>query len=176
MSRFIIDNRFVRGIYYLYNMYFGLHRKKFAKFSNTAIISPPFSFSNPSNISIGPNVVIGSGCTIMATNAKCIIKGRSAIAKGLTIVTGNHARLVGLFVTDITENNKPAGYDHDVIIEEDVWIGSNVTILSGVRVGRGTTIAANAVVAKNTPPLFYNRGYPCESVKVLLDNRTNYSA
>lgn len=53
--------------------------------------------------------------------------------------TGNHARIIGLYVKDITEANKPKGYDKDVVVEEDVWIGCNVTLLSGVTIGRGTT-------------------------------------
>ena len=28
-------------------------------------------------------------------------------------------------MTDITEVNKPKGYDQDIIVEEDVWVGSN---------------------------------------------------
>ena len=93
-------------------------------------------------------------------NAKIIIKGNCAIAEHLTIHTGNHARKVGMFVTDFTEANKPAGYDRDVIIEKDVWIGANVTILAGVHVGRGATIAAGAVVNKDVPPYSIVGGVP----------------
>ena len=32
---------------------------------------------------------------------------------------------------------KKASDDADIIIEDDVWIGANVTILKGVTVGRG---------------------------------------
>ena len=41
------------------------------------------------------------------------------------------------FCSSITEENKPKGCDKDVIVEEDVWIGCNVTLLSGVTIGRG---------------------------------------
>ncbi|PIB95634.1 hypothetical protein CSW60_13660 [Caulobacter sp. X] len=34
-------------------------------------------------------------------------------------------------------------------IEDDVWIGFNVTILSGVRIGRGAVVAAGAVVVRD---------------------------
>ena len=64
------------------------------------------------------------------------------MAEGLTIHTGNHAHIIGLFVTDITEKTKPKGCDKDVVIEKDVWIGRNVTILSGVHIGRGVSVAA----------------------------------
>lgn len=79
--------------------------------------------------------------------------------------TGNHARVVGMYVTDITEANKPKGYDKDVLIEEDVWIGADVTLLSGVTIGRGTTVAAGAVVTKPMPPYCVCGGVPAKFIK-----------
>ena len=72
---------------------------------------------------------------------------------------------MGKFVTDITEANKPEGYDKDVIIEKDVWIGSNVTILAGVHVGRGATLAAGAVVNKDVPAYCIVGGIPAKILK-----------
>ncbi len=83
----------------------------------------------------------------------------------MTIHTGNHARVLGRFVSDITDKDKPQGYDHVVIIEKDVWIGSNVTILAGVHVGRGATIAAGAVVNKDVPPYSIVGGVPAKVLK-----------
>lgn len=51
------------------------------------------------------------------------------------------------------------------IIEKDVWIGSNVTILAGVHVGRGCTIAADAVVNKDLPPYCIAGGVPAKPIK-----------
>lgn len=36
----------------------------------------------------------------------------------------------------------------EITIEEDVWLGGNVTILPGVTVGRGSTVGAGSVVTK----------------------------
>lgn len=72
---------------------------------------------------------------------------------------------VGLFITDITEIEKPDGYDKDVIIEHDVWIGCNVTLLSGVTIGRGSTVAAGAVVSKSMPPYCVIGGVPAKPIK-----------
>lgn len=126
---------------------------------------PPYSFCNPKNIFLGPNIGLGPKANISALNAKFICKGYCAIAENFTVHTGNHARVVGKYVTDITEANKPKGYDQDVIVEEDVWIGSNVTILSGVTIGRGTTVAAGAVVAKSMPPYCICGGVPAKFIK-----------
>ena len=108
---------------------------------------------------------MGPNANISALNAKFICKGHCAIAEGLTVHTGNHARVVGMYVTDITEANKPKGFDQDVIVEEDVWIGSNVTLLSGVTIGRGATVAAGAVVAKSMPPYCICGGVPAKFIK-----------
>ena len=94
-----------------------------------------------------------------------VIKANCAIAEHLTIHTGNHARIIGRLVSDITEKDKPKGYDHDVVIENDVWIGSNVTILAGVNIGRGSTVAAGAVVNKNVPPYCIVGGVPAKVIK-----------
>lgn len=158
-------NRFVRGVYFFFKSYLIPSKTKFDHFGDNVTITPPFGVVNVKNVFIGPNVGIGENCLISTPNAKVIIKGNSAIAEGLTVHTGNHARVLGLYVSEITEENKPVGYDNDVIIEEDVWIGSNVTILSGVTIGRGMTVAAGAVVNKSMPPYCVAGGVPAKFIK-----------
>lgn len=159
------DNRFVRGLYFLNKNYFGLSKSKIGYCGDNVVITPPHSILNPKNVEIGSNVGIGHHAHISALNAKFIVKGNCAIAENLTVHTGNHARLVGMFVTDITEENKPKGFDEDVVVEKDVWLGCNVTLLSGVTVGRGATVAAGAVVAKSLPPYCICGGVPAKPLK-----------
>ncbi len=42
--------------------------------------------------------------------------------------------------------------DMRVIIEDDVYIGCNTTVLAGVTIGRGARVGAGSVVAKNVAP------------------------
>lgn len=166
ISRIIKNNRFLRGTYAIWQRNFGeLNRHKFGCIGKHVILSPPLS-GNMRNVYIYSEVGIGPNAHLSTPNAKIIIKGNCAIAEHLTIHTGNHARILGKFVTDITEANKPSGYDKDVIIEKDVWIGSNVTILAGVNIGRGCTIAAGAVVHKSTPPYSIVGGVPARVLKM----------
>lgn len=158
----IKHNSFIRGLFFLYSFF--LSRRKFGFLSNKVILTPPF-YGDCRNIYIHDNVGIGPYAYLSTPNAKIIIKENCAIAEHLTIHTGNHARILGKFVTDINEDNKPKGYDKDVIIEKDVWVGSNVTILAGVIVGRGATIAAGAVVNKNVPPYSIVGGVPARVIK-----------
>ena len=167
MLRAIKNNLFVRncGFLVLRIKRFFMLKSNFAQCADSVIITPPLYANNPGNIYFGPNVCIGSNAYISAINAKFICKGNCAIAERLTVHTGNHARIVGKFVTDITEANKPLGYDKDVIVEEDVWIGCNVTLLSGVTIRRGTTVAAGAVVNRSTPPYSIVGGVPAKFIK-----------
>lgn len=165
MNRKIKDNRFVRGIYFFYQSFFGFKRNTFGNVGEKVIISPPYNFGNNANIFIYDNVGIGPNSFISATNAKFIIRGNCSIAENFTVHTGNHASVVGKFVTDINETNKPKGYDKDVIIEKDVWIGCRVTLLSGVNVGRGSIIAAGALVSKEVAPYSIFGGVPAKFIK-----------
>lgn len=163
--RKIKDNKRVRGLYFLYKSYFISSKKSFGNIGRHVILTPPYSFGNPKNIFIGNFVGIGKNVSVSAINAKCIIKDNCAIAENFTVHTGNHARIIGRFVSSITEKDKPKGFDNDVIIENDVWIGSNVTLLAGVHIGRGSTVAAGAVVSKNVLPYSIVGGVPAKLIK-----------
>jgi acetyltransferase-like isoleucine patch superfamily enzyme len=52
-----------------------------------------------------------------------------------------------------------------VVIEDDVWLGANVTILPGVRVGRGAVIGAGSVVTKSVPPMSLAVGNPARVIR-----------
>ena len=39
-----------------------------------------------------------------------------------------------------------------IIIENNVWIGANCTILTGIKIAEGTIIAAGSVITKSTEP------------------------
>jgi acetyltransferase-like isoleucine patch superfamily enzyme len=93
------------------------------------------------------------------------MKPHSGAAEGLRVSTGNHAMILGRFYRSIKQSEKPKVKIDDVIIESDVWIGRNVTILTGVHIGRGTTVGAGAVVTKSLPPYCVAVGVPAKPVK-----------
>lgn len=161
----IKNNRFIRGLYYLLKQTFGFRRKYFGYLHPSASFTPPYYVGNPKNVYIYSRDSIGCNCFISGTNAKLIIKKGCVIAEGFTVHTGNHARIIGKFINEVSESMKPQGYDADVIINEDVWIGCNVTILSGVTIGRGATIAAGAVVNQSLPPYSICGGVPAKPIK-----------
>lgn len=154
-----------RGLYMFFTSYFGIKRKNFGYCAKSCTITPPIVFGNKKNIFLYENTSINAYSWISATNAKFIVKANCSIAERLTVHTGNHTYLVGKFITDINESNKPKGFDKDVVVENDVWIGCNVTLLSGVTIGRGCTVAAGAVVSKSMPPYAIVGGVPAKVIK-----------
>ncbi len=52
-----------------------------------------------------------------------------------------------------------------IIVEDDVWIGTNVLILSGVKISKGTVIAAGSVVTKSTESYTVVGGVPAKLIK-----------
>lgn len=97
------------------------------------------------NLSLGNNVSIPRYSHIFCTDAPLTIGNNVIFGPAPTIVTGNHRiDVIGKPIIDVYD--KLPENDEPVIIEDDVWIGANVTILKGVTIGRGAVIAAGSVV------------------------------
>lgn len=124
------------------------------------------NFRGIENISIGDYSSIGEGTKILTTRAKVKIGTHVMFGPGVTIVSGNHRTdVIGKYMSQITDADKRPEDDRDVIIEDDVWIGANATILMGVTIGRGCVIAAGAVVNKDCPPYCVLGGVPARVLK-----------
>ena len=96
-------------------------------------------------------------------SGKVIIKKFTEIAPDCTIVTGNHTPTVGVPQRlggpyHINDNEK------GVTIDEGVWIGTRVTLLSGAHVGRGAVIGAQSLVNKDIPPYAVAVGAPAKVI------------
>jgi chloramphenicol O-acetyltransferase type B len=60
----------------------------------------------------------------------------------------------------------------DVIIGNDVWLGSGSTILSGVIIGNGAVVAARAVVTRHVEPYAIVGGNPAKFIRWRFDEKT----
>lgn len=144
-----------------------IYKDDFGSFGNNSYVPCNTIISNSKNIFLSDCVNIGDNSVLYATNAKIVIKKYFVSAIGLKISTGNHERRIGRFLASITEEEKNhnIGLDKDVIINEDVWAGFNVTILAGVEIGRGCTIAAGSVVTHSLPPYCISGGIPAKFIR-----------
>ena len=134
------------------------------------VVQYPFQISGAENICAGEHLNIGKNAVIMTKRAQLIIKEHFVSGPGLTIITGDHMPVIGKYLDEVSDNDKDEidtvhKYDKDVIIEEDVWCGANVTILKGVTIGRGCIIASGAVVTKTIPPYTIAGGIPAVVIK-----------
>lgn len=56
-----------------------------------------------------------------------------------------------------------------IVVEDDVWIGTEAFIMSGVTIGKGAVVGARSVVSKNVPPYAIVAGNPAKIVKYRFD-------
>lgn len=116
---------------------------------------PPFYTDCGKNIHLGKNVFINSSCHFQDQGG---------------IYIGDNV-LIGHCVTLATLNHLPSPKERGSMIPKaihignDVWIGSNSTILPGVTVGEGAIVAAGSVVTKNVEPNTVVGGVPAKFIK-----------
>lgn len=144
-----------------------LLRKRLGHLDKSALFKLPDSCCCPEKIYLYENTNIYEHAKFIISpkgeNGKFIMKKNSGSAEGLTVITGNHHREAGRLFKELMYS-RAADEDKDIIVEEDVWIGANVTLLAGVKVGRGATIAAGAVCTKSIPPYAIALGNPAKVI------------
>ena len=106
---------------------------------NCTINSFCFIYADKGGLEIGDNVLMGPGVGIFGSNYKCDDVNKPIIDQGII--------------------------SRGIKIEDDVWIGSNSTILDGVTIGRGSIIGAGSVVTNDIPPFSSAFGVPAKVIK-----------
>ncbi|HAY3540432.1 CatB-related O-acetyltransferase [Elizabethkingia anophelis] len=61
--------------------------------------------------------------------------------------------------------NEDAQTKGPIIVEDEVWIGNNVIVMSGIKIGKGAIVAAGSVVTKDIPPFAIVGGNPAKFIK-----------
>jgi len=115
-----------------------------------AISSDP---SKPAEINVGAYSSIGDNTQIHCCN-RVTIGDYVLMSWGVNILENNYHD-----TEDNTIRTAP------VTIEDRVWIGCNVIILSGVTVGAGSIIAAGSVVTKDVPARSLVAGNPAKVIR-----------
>lgn len=134
-------------------------------------------------IIVNGNSQIMKGCfieimpgAIFEIGAGSSINEQSRIKVSRRLYVGNDCAIsfkVHIIDSDIhkiskTDNiNKVTNEDvtKEIIIEDHVWIGTNVIILKGVRICKGSVIGAGSVVTKDIPEHVLAAGNPCKVIK-----------
>jgi acyl-[acyl carrier protein]--UDP-N-acetylglucosamine O-acyltransferase len=78
-------------------------------------------------------------------------------------VTSNHKPTVGI-PHIILGSSHINDEESDIIVEEEVWIGVNSTLLAGSHIGRGAIIGASSMVNREIPPYAVAVGSPAKII------------
>ncbi|MCB0745406.1 MAG: acyltransferase [Ignavibacteriae bacterium] len=108
-------------------------------------------------------IIIGNYCGVnpgAKLYGKIQIGDYVMVGPNVAIIGGNHN-----FDSTETPMRTQGGTNKGIVIENDVWIGANATILDGVKISKGSIIAAGAVVTKDTKPFSINGGVPAKFIK-----------
>lgn len=143
-------------------------KSKLGYCDKTASISNPISCGCPQKIFLYENTHVLEGARFIISpkgeNGKFIMKKQSGASHGLTVITGLHGYKVGQW-SHYVVLSRECDVDKDVIVEEDVRIGANVTLLPGVKVGRGSIVGACSVITKDVPPYSIVAGNPAHVLR-----------
>ncbi|MDD4601001.1 MAG: acyltransferase [Negativicutes bacterium] len=110
-------------------------------------------------LTIGNNVGIAQNCFIQV-RGKVIIGNNVIFGPSVSIFSENHN-----FSDNSKFINEQGEFRKGVIIEDGVWLASNVTVLDGVKIGKNSIIGAGSVVTKNIPAYSIAIGNPARVIK-----------
>ena len=149
-------------------------------------IHPSAEIRSPDRLTLGAHVVVDRGVLLhcggmawsdfegsIAIAAKSYIGPNSVlfgaggieigevvlISPGVVITSQQHGQARG---TDMRD--QPVVRER-IVIERDVWVGANATILPGVRLGCGSVVGAGAVVREDVPAMTVVVGVPARAVR-----------
>lgn len=145
--------RFNRFLFFSNRSRMAIYRLLGVRAADHAIIWCGARINYPDRIEIGRNSIIGPDTVLLSQG---------------TISIGENVNISGFsFIISQEHNAHSPGLETTlarVLIEDYVWLATNVTILPGVRVGRGALVAAGAVVTKDVPDFAIVAGNPARQI------------
>ncbi len=110
----------------------------------------------------GKSLTIGSFCSL-ATGIQIYLGGNHRTDWITTYPFGHIFQ--GVFNSQTFDKTGHPSTNGDVVIGNDVWIGSNATIMSGIKIGDGAVIACNSHVVKDVEPYTIVGGNPAKYIR-----------
>lgn len=117
--------------------------------------------SHGGNVLIGNNVGMSSPC-IWVRDSLTI--GNNVNIGGNCIIMDNDVHQINYIER---KANKGKVKSAPIVIEDDVWLGTNVMVLKGVTIGARSIIGAGSVVTKSIPADCIAAGNPARVIKGL---------
>lgn len=137
---------------------------QFKKVGKDVIFNPVTSVFSYKTIRLGSHVFIGGKAWF---SGEVNIGNYVMFGPSVSILGGNHEyKNIERPMFFVKEN---AGRCAPITIEDDVWIGANVTILKGVTIKRGSIVAAGSVVNKDVEAFSIFGGIPAKKIGERFD-------
>lgn len=132
------------------------------RISGHSTFSARTASARPPRLEIGNNVDVGWQTTIAV--GTCVRIGDNARIAGRAFLAGypGHPLNAEDRAAGLPDTNDQVG---DIILEDDVWLGTGVSVIAGVTIGRGTVVAAGSVVTRSLPPGVVAAGVPARVVR-----------
>jgi acetyltransferase-like isoleucine patch superfamily enzyme len=115
----------------------------------------------PQAITIGDHVSFNDGAWIAANDngGEISIGDNTIVGPRVILHSGNH------IYKDKTVPVWKQGYHFKpIVIKDDVWLGSNVTVLQGVTINKGAIVAAGSIVTKDIDEFAIVAGVPAKKI------------
>ncbi|MEV0528886.1 sugar O-acetyltransferase [Streptomyces sp. NPDC050439] len=125
------------------------------------VLLPPFPAGFGSHVHIGDDF-FGNVNLTFVDDVDIRIGDGVMIAPSVTLTTTGHP-------VHPTRRADFGRFSEPIVIEDKVWIGSNVVVPPGVRIGYGPVIGAGSVVSRSIPPMSVALGTPCRVVRPITD-------
>lgn len=113
-----------------------------------------------------------SRITVFPENFENLKIGRfCSLGNNITILINRNHNIKNITThrLNVKYNNKDVAgslkYKGDIVIDNDVWVGNNVTLLPNIHIGDGAVIGTSAVVTKDIPPYAIVGGNPAKVLK-----------
>lgn len=117
----------------------------------------------------GGTASVGARCGLGARTIVHAVHGSDArlgddlvIGPGCYVAGGGNYHTEQLDVPIARQGLRPGEH---AVLENDLWLGANVTVLPGVTVGGGSVVAAGAVVHQSLPPRSVAAGVPARVLR-----------
>jgi acetyltransferase-like isoleucine patch superfamily enzyme len=112
------------------------------------------------SLTIGERTGIQPRCQLSAYVEQIIIGCRCQIAPQCAFYPYDHGTAAGQPI-----HNQPLTSRGPIVLEDDVWLGYGVVVLSGVTIGAGTVVGAGSVVTRNLPAGVIAVGVPARIIR-----------
>lgn len=132
---------------------------------NTTFTGRTAGRSTP-RLSLGNNIDIG-WMTTLAVGNEIIIQDNVRIA-GQCFLAGYPGHPLNAIdrAKGLPESDEQVG---NIVLEQDVWLATGVSVMAGVTIGQGAVIAAGSVVTKDIPANVLAGGAPAKVIRSLND-------